>query len=145
MQALLFHLEDQNRISVETVIKGTLQLQYLGEDALSTNTDRLLAAAEMMATGEISEVEFARYSSLLGQKGAEMRSHVEVTMATIKGLWTIGSLTSVRQKATGIILRNLTRLQGADTRVVLDTVQTLNRNTFVDQYLKSWRTGHFLT
>ncbi len=144
MQALLFYLEDQNRISVEAVIKGTLQLQYLGEDALSTNADRLLAAAEMMATGEISEVEFARYSSLLGQKGAEMRSHVEVAMATIKGLWMIGPLTSVRQKATGIILRNLIRLQGEDTRVVLDTVQTLNRNPFADQYLNNWRTGHFL-
>tara|TARA_R100001377_G_scaffold82124_1_gene62186 strand:+ start:23 stop:3574 length:3552 start_codon:yes stop_codon:yes gene_type:complete len=144
MQALLFHLHAQNRISVEAVIKGTLQLQYLGEDSLSTGADRLLAAAEMMATGEISEIEFDRYSSLIGQKGAEMRSHIEVTMATIRGLWMIGALTSVRQKATGIILRNLIRFQGEDTRVVLDTIQTLNRNNFARQYLESWRTGHFL-
>ncbi len=145
MQALLFFLEGQKRISVEAVIRGTLQLQYLGEDALSTNTERLLAAAEMMTTGAFSEDDFTRYSSLLGQKGAEMRSHIEVAMATIEGLWTIGSLTSVREKSTGIILRNLTRLQGEDTRVVLDTVQTLNRNASVERYIRNWRVGHFLT
>jgi hypothetical protein len=145
IQALLFYLEDQNRISVESAIKATLQLQYLGEDALSTNTNRLLVAAEMMATGEMSDIEFARYSSLLGQKGAEMRSHIEVALATIKGLWTIGSRNSVRERATGIVLRNLTRLQGTDSRVVLDKIQTLNRNPFADQYIKNWRIGHFLT
>jgi hypothetical protein len=145
IQALLFYLEDQNRISVESAIKATLQLQYLGEDALSTNTNRLLVAGEMMATGEMSDIEFARYSSLLGQKGAEMRSHIEVALATIKGLWTIGSRNSVRERATGIVLRNLTRLQGTDSRVVLDKIQTLNRNSFADQYIKNWRIGHFLT
>lgn len=145
MQALLIHLEEQKLISVETVIIGTLQLQYLGEDALSTNADRLMAAAEMMASGEMSEDDFAKYSSLLGQKGADMRSHVEVTLATIQGIWTVPSLTAVREKATGIILRNLTRLQGTDARVVLDTIQTLNRNAFAGQYLRHWRVGHFLT
>ncbi|MCZ4258917.1 hypothetical protein SAMN04488117_11773 [Celeribacter baekdonensis] len=144
MQALLVHLEEQKRIPVEKVVRGTLELQYLGEDALSTNADRLLFAAEMMASGEITEDDFAKYSSLLGQKGAEIRSHVEVALATIRGLWTVGSLSAVRAKATGIILRNLTRLQGADARVVLDTIQTLNRNPSVGQYLQQWRVGHFL-
>lgn len=145
VQALLFHLEDHNRISVEDVVKGTIQLQHLGEDALSTNADSLLAAAEMMGAGEISEDEFARYSALLGQKGSEMRSHVQVAEATIRELWSIKSLVDVRERATGIILRNLTRLQGADSRVVLETVQTLNRNAYADQYIKNWRIGHFLT
>jgi hypothetical protein len=103
-----------------------------------------LTAAEMMASGEMSEDDFAKYSSLLGQKGADMRSHVEVALATIQRIWTVRSLTAVRERATGIILRNLTRLQGTDTRAVLDTIQALNRNAFAGQYLQLWRVGHFL-
>ncbi|OUR78422.1 hypothetical protein A9Q83_07770 [Alphaproteobacteria bacterium 46_93_T64] len=144
LQALLVYLEGQERISVETVVKGTLQLQNLGQDALSTNVYRFLMAAEMMADGEISEEEFSRYSSLLGQKGAEMASHIAVSVNIIKALWSTGSLTSVREKATGIVLQNLTRLQGENTRAVLDKVQTLPRNTAASQYISKWRVGHFL-
>lgn len=145
VQALLFHLEEQNRISVEDVVRGTLQLQHLGEDALSTSEGRLLAAAEMMGYGKISEDEFTNYSALLGQKGAAISSHVQVAEATIRGLWSFRSLVAVRERATGIILRNLIRLQGANWRIVLDSVQTLNRNVYADQYIKDWRKGHFLT
>lgn len=145
MQALLIHLEEQKRIPMEAVVKGTLQLQSLGEDALGTNSDRLFCAAEMTASGEISEDEFVRYSSILGQKGAEMRSHIEVVLLTIGRLWTNSSLNSVREKATSIILSNLIRLQGTDSRVVLDTVQTSSRNFEARQYIANWRVGHFLT
>jgi len=145
IQALLFHLEHTGKLPIQTVIKCTIQLCHIGEDALSTNSERILIAAEMLSLGELSEADFTIFCSLLGQPGADMRSHVEVTVSAIRGLWEIASLTSVREKTTGIILRSLTRYQGDDTRVVLDAVQTLLRNDRIRQYIARWRIGHFLT
>lgn len=145
LQALLFHLEDAEKIPIQTVIKSTIQLCHIGEEALSTNSERILAAAEMLSSGELSEAELTLFCSLLGQSGADMRSHVEVSVSAIRGLWDIRSLTRVREKTTSIILRSLTRFQGGDTRVVLDTVQTLVRDERIRQYIAGWRIGHFLT
>ena len=145
IQALLFHLEDTGKLPIQTVIKSTIQLCHIGEEALSTNSERILTAAEMLSSGELSEAEFTVFCSLLGQPGADIRSHVEVTVLAIRGLWEIGSLEPVREKTTGIILRSLTRFQRGDTRVVLDTVQTLLRDERIRRYIAGWRTGHFLT
>jgi hypothetical protein len=145
IQALLFHLEDTGKLPIQTVIKSTIQLCHIGEEALSTNSERILTAAEMLSSGELSEAEFTIFCSLLGQPGADIRSHVEVTVLAIRGLWEIGSLAPVREKTTGIILRSLTRFQRGDTRVVLDTVQTLLRDERIRRYIAGWRTGHFLT
>lgn len=144
IQALLFHLEEVNKLPIQVVVKSTVHLCELGEEALSTNTERVLAAAEMLASGELSDGEFALFCSLLGQSGADMRSHIEVAVGAITGLWSVGSLKTVRQKATSVILRNLIRHQGENARVVLDTVQTLARTSDIRHYIIGWRVGHFL-
>jgi cellulose synthase operon protein C len=145
IQALLFHLEETGKLPIQTVVKSTIQLCHIGEDALSTNSERIMTAAEMLSSGELSEAEFTLFCSLLGQSGADIRSHVEVTVSAIRGLWEISSITPVREKSTGIILRSLTRFQRGDTRVVLDTVQTLLRDERIRRYIAGWRIGHFLT
>lgn len=145
VQALLFHLERAGKLPIQAVIKSTIQLCQIGEENLSTNSERILIAAEMLSSGELSESEFTIFCSLLGQPGADMRSHIEVTVLAIRGLWEISSLRSVRERATGIILRSLTRFQGGDTRVVLDTVKALLRDDRVRRYVAGWRIGHFLT
>tara|TARA_B100001179_G_scaffold229607_1_gene215646 strand:+ start:1319 stop:4870 length:3552 start_codon:yes stop_codon:yes gene_type:complete len=145
IQAILFHLEDTGKLPIQTVITSTIQLCHIGEEALSTNSERILTAAEMLLSGELSEAEFTIFCSLLGQSGADIRSHVEVTVLAIRGLWEIGSLAPVREKTTGIILQSLTRFQRGDTRVVLDAVQTLLRDERIRRYIVGWRTGHFLT
>lgn len=145
IQALLFHLEHKGKLPIQTVIKSTIQLCHIGEEALSTNSERILIAAEMLSSGELSEAEFTIFCSLLGQPGADIRSHVEVTVSAIRGLWEITSLTSIREKTTGIILRSLTRFQGGDTRVILDTVQTRVCDDRIRRYIAGWRIGHFLT
>lgn len=145
IQALLFHLEETGKVSVQTVVKGTIQLCHIGEEALSTNSDRIVTAARMLSSGELSEADFIILCSLLGQSGADLRSHIEVTVSAIRQLWETRSLTPVREKATGIILRSLTRFQGGDTQVVLDTVQTLLRDERISVYIASWRVGHFIS
>ena len=69
IQALLFHLEEVNKLPIQVVVKSTVHLCELGEEALSTNTERVLAAAEMLASGELSDGEFALFCSLLGAVG----------------------------------------------------------------------------
>ena len=144
IQTLLFHLEAAEQLSIRTVIKSTIQLCNIGEQALSINAERIVTAAEMLLSDELSEAEIAVICSLLGQRGADMRSHVEVTVAAIRGLWEIRALTPVREKVTSIILRSLTRFQGDDARLVVDTVQTQLRDERIIQFIVRWRVGHFL-
>lgn len=144
IQALLFHLETAGRIDGQTVVRSTVQLCCMGEDTLSTNAEALLAAAGMLSSGKLSDEEFTIFCSLLGQKGADVPSHIDVSVSAIRALWAIRGLTSVSEKATSIVLRSLTRLQGSDTRVVLNTVQTLLRDERIRRYISGWRVGHFL-
>ncbi|WP_282039918.1 PIN domain-containing protein [Halomonas alimentaria] len=144
MQALLFHLHESGRIPTQSVVKGTIQLCYLGEEVLSTNSERLLCAAEMFNSGELSVEELEVMCSLLGQPGADMRSHLEVAVFTINKLWKLRNLSSVKERVTSVILRKLIRHQGSNSRVVLDAVQTLFCDGRIRQYISRWRVGHFL-
>ncbi len=144
IQAMLFHLEGTGHLEMREAINCTLQLQELGEHALSTSAEQILMAAEMLSKGELSEEGFTKYCSLLGQRDADMPSHIKVAVAAVEGLWGIGSESGIREKATSIILRSLTSLQGSDTYVVLDTVESLVRGYGVREYIEKWRVGHFL-
>ena len=144
IQALLFHLEEEQRIPPEKVVSATVQLIEAGEHALSINSSRLLIGARMLTTGELTEQEFQRLSSVLGQHGADMQSHIKVALEVINRLWRTGSVLSVRHRVTSIILRNLVRHQGGNSSVVMDTIQTSARMPDVKEYMALWRIGHFI-
>ena len=144
IQAMMFHLEGTGHLKMQDAIKCTLQLQGLGEEALSTNAERILMATEMLSRHELSKEEFGKYCSLLGQCGADMPSHIEVAVAAMQGLWKMELESGTRGKATSIILRKLTSLQGSSTYVVLDTVESLVRGFGIRDYIGKWRVGHFL-
>lgn len=144
LQALLYHLEEREKLPRSTVVSHTIHLCQVGEEALTTNADRLLAAAEMFAANDLTEQEFNAYCRLLGQAGAEMRSHASVALSAIIGLWKIKSLASVKEKSTSVILRNLTRLQGENTRPLLNAVHEVISDSRIRTYLAGWRKGHFL-
>ena len=113
------------------------------EKSLSVNSHRLQIGAEMLANGELSEDEFQSLCGLIGQPGAGMRSHINVALETIHGLWSTKSLIPVRQRVTSLLLRKLVRNQGENSRVVVDTIQTLARSREVKVYIECWRIGHF--
>lgn len=145
MQALLFHLEENGNLPVQTSVKSTILLCQIGETALSTNSERIITATKMFSSGEISEAEYKAFCSLLGQAGADMKSHVEVAVSAISALWDFRTLSPERERATSIILRCLVRLQEGNTRRVLDTVETILRGCDASRYIAGWRVGHFLT
>ncbi|UWP88440.1 PIN domain-containing protein [Aliiroseovarius crassostreae] len=144
IQALLFHLEEELLISPQKVVSASVQLLGAGEQALSINSFRLLIGAKMLISGELTEQEFQLLSSVIGQPGAEMASHIEVALEVIIGLWTIGSTLPIRHRATSIILRNLVRHQGGNSAVVMDTIQTRVKLLDIKEYMQNWRTGHFI-
>ncbi|MDA5635596.1 hypothetical protein PL640_20860 [Agrobacterium sp. ST15.16.024] len=144
IQALLFHLEDAGRIDTKMVVRSTIHLSGVGEEALSLNTTRLVAAVLMLSAGELDDAEFDLYCALLGQSGAEMRSHIPVAVSAIKEIWTRHTLTQYRGKATSVILRKLVRNQRENYKVVLDAVRRLVRDKDIVEYVDGWRTGHFL-
>ena len=144
IQALLFYLEEELLVSPQKVVSATVQLLGAGEHALSISSFRLLIGAEMLTSGELNEQEFQLLSSVIGQPGAEMASHIKVALEVINGLWKTGSTLPVRYRATSIILRNLVRHQGSNSAVVMDTIQTQAKLPDIREYLKNWRTGHFI-
>lgn len=144
IQALLFHLEEERLISPQKVVSATVHLLEAGEHALSISSFRLLIGAEMLSSGELTEQDFQLLSSVIGQPGAEMASHIKVALEVINGLWTTGSILPVRLRATSIILRNLVRHQGSNSAVVMDTIQTRAKLPDISEYMKNWRIGHFI-
>ncbi len=144
IQALLFHLEAAGRIPIHTTVKGTVQLCQLGQEALSINSERLLAGAEMLKSGEVTDKDFEILCSLLGQPGADMPSHVEVASWTIKGLWMVSDKSHFRERTTSTILRKLIRHQGSSSKIALDAIQALLPDGRIHEYIARWKIGHFI-
>lgn len=144
IQALLFHLEEVNKLPIQVVVKSTVYLCEVGEHALSITIRGVWAAAKMLASGELSDGEFELFCSPLGQSDANMETHICVAIDAIIGLWCTDSLKTVREKATSVILRNLIRYQGESARAVLDTVQKLVWYRDIENYIVGWRAGHFV-
>lgn len=145
LQALIHHLEEAEIISPEKVVSATLELIQIGEHALTTNSNRLLRAAKMWTSDELSEQEFGQFSSVLGQDGADLLTHWDVGLTAIRGLWHFEELMPVREKATSILLRHLLRIQHEGTLEILDALESHMRKPKLRDYLKNWRVGHFLT
>jgi len=144
LQALLFHLEEELLVTPQKVVSATIQLLNAGEHALSIRSFHLLIGAEMLSSGELSKQDFEMLSSVIGQPGAEMASHIEVALEVINRLWRTRSTLPVRHCATSIILRNLVRHQGSNSAMVMDTIQTKAKLGDIRQYMSNWRTGHFI-
>jgi tetratricopeptide (TPR) repeat protein len=144
IQALLFHLEEAGRIDTKMVVRCTIHLIGLGEETLSLNAHRLVTATLMLSTGELNDSEFDQYCALLGQPGAEMRSHIPVAVSAISEIWSRRTLIQYREKATSIILRKLIRNQSENYKEILDIIGRLVRNPNLIEYIRGWRKGHFL-
>lgn len=145
LQALLHHLEVEEKISPEKVVSSTLELIWIGEHALTTNSGRILHAAKMWVSGELTEQEFEKYCSILGQEGGNLMTHWDVGLTAIRGFWRFEELYPVKAKATGILLRNLTRLHPERIREILNTLEAHIGDAGLREYIRNWRIGHFLT
>lgn len=144
IQALIFHLEAEEKLSIKEVVKASLQLYYIGEATLSTNNHRILAAAEMLSTGELTQDEYNLFCTVIGQPGANLITHVRVATLVIQNLWEDRKFVLIRETATSIILRNLVRLQGENAQLVLNSLQAGVTNIYALTYISNWRLGHFL-
>ncbi len=144
LQALLFHLEEAGRIDIETVVRSTVHLSEVGEEALSLNSERLVTAVSMLSSGQLSDAEFETFCALVGQAGAEMRSHITAAASAIGEIWSRRSLSSYREKATSTILRKLIRNQGESYKDVLLIIRRMVNDRNITQYIEGWQRGHFL-
>lgn len=145
LQALIHHLETEEKISPEKVVTSTLELIRIGEHALTTNSGRLLRAVKMWASNELTEEEFSKFCSMLGQEGADLITHWDVGLTTIRGLWHYREFIKVRRKATSILLRSLSRMHTERVPEILDSLEAHVRDAGLREYINKWRIGHFLT
>src|SRR3546814_1209867 len=82
--------------------------------------------------------------STIGGREADARSHIHVVLGALEHFWLRREYRSVREQATGLLLRRLIAdLQ--DCRAILNTLLgVLNEHTDVYVYLTQWLTGHIL-
>ncbi|WP_085905967.1 PIN domain-containing protein [Kiloniella majae] len=146
LQALLFYLQKKGLISSQRLVKSTIYLCEIGQEALSIDVERLLAAVEMYKNEDISKYEFEIICSLIGQDGADIQSHFEVVSSTIDHLWhSRVDFFPVNKIATSIILRMMLRNQNYnDIDGILSKLQQLFRQSEISVYIYKWRIGHFL-
>ncbi|WP_425647896.1 PIN domain-containing protein [Agrobacterium leguminum] len=144
LQSLLFHLEEVGQLETEAVVRSTIHLVDVGEEALSLNSARLATAFGMLSSGELSTAEVDLFCSLLGQPGAEIRSHIPVAASAIVEIWSRTSLATDREKAASVILRMLLRNQTDRYKPVLYAVRRLVGHPQIADYIDGWQKGHFL-
>lgn len=144
LQALLFHLEEVGHIDTATVVRSTIHLTGVGEEALSLSVERLISAVSMLNCGELSDTEFDIFCSLIGQHGADMKSHIFVAVSAIIEIWSHSTPITNYKRATSTILRKLLRNQTDNYRELLDGIQRLVPDPQTIEYIKSWQKGHFL-
>lgn len=145
LQSLLFHLEEVGQLDTKLVVKSTIHLSEVGEEALSLNASRVVTAFDMLSSGDLSDEEVDLFCSLIGQAGAEMKSHVPVAVSAIVEIWSRSPLIVNREKAISIILRKLLRNQTASYKPLLQAIRRSVRNSEIADYIYSWQKGHFLT
>jgi len=145
LQALIQFLEEKRAIDAERTVTSTLELIAIGEHALTTNSARITIAAKMWATGNWSEQQFKEYCSILGQTGADFLSHWDVGFKSIRAFWNYKELSSIKEKATSLLLRNLMRIQPDVMGKILDAAEENLVDVYLREYLRNWRIGHFIT
>lgn len=144
IQSMLFHLEEVGQIDTATVVKSTIHLSGVGEEALSVTTGRLVAAFDMLSSGDLSYPDLELFCSLIGQAGAEMRSHVLVAASAILEIWSRNPKVVNREKATSMILQKLLRHQTTSYKPLLQAIRRQVRDPRISEYIHGWQKGHFL-
>ncbi|WP_417613403.1 PIN domain-containing protein [Owenweeksia hongkongensis] len=143
MQAVLFYLQSAEKISLEKLTEGTILLCSIGQQFLSVNPQCIVTAAELWSEGKISQWEFETIATTIGQRGANMDTHIPIAALTIEAIWVNKSLRSVRMRAASILLYSITRLQDANSLIVLNRIQRLVTWEEIQTYISQWRRGHF--
>jgi len=144
LQAMVFHLEENGRLSREKVVEITVSLIGIGEQALSISGSRLLVAMRMLKDNKISRQEIGALFSLVGQPGADLQSHLDVTALLLTIAWGDIRYVSVRATVSSIILNALIRHQGENSPAILSRLDDMIDNDWFSHYLEGWRKGHFI-
>lgn len=144
IQALIFHLEESGFISIDDVVRMTIQLSEVGEQALSVSSARIHRAAQLFASERMTEREFELICGLLGQSGAEYASHIPVAANALDEIWNDPTLISVRGVLIGVILRKLIRNSAGSYREILAALKKQIRRGFLHHHIEGWQAGHFL-
>ena len=144
LQALIFHLEENGSLSDEEAVEATIKLIEIGEQSLSVSGSRLIVAVKMLKDNVISLPKIKLLFSLVGQRGADLRSHLDVTVLLLSVVWGDIRYVHIRDKVSSLILNALVRHQGENSAKILDALRGMVKNNLFSKYLEVWRVGHFI-
>lgn len=104
----------------------------------------ILEAAKLVARNEMSRIEFSQLVRLIGTENANIRSHTLAAAVSLRTLWKVAEVRSVKEPLASEILRAITRFRSEDSAEVLDEIEAALDLPAAEAYLSSWRSGHFL-
>ncbi|MFZ1681902.1 MAG: hypothetical protein WAT70_12860 [Rhizobiaceae bacterium] len=108
------------------------------------SVDPAILEAAVPATGARVGEQFGHLVEYLGSKGADMKSHLNVTVAFLSSIWDRSTIGLAEMSATGLLLEKITRSTGGDTELLLRRVDGEVRDLRFREYLRHWVRGHFL-
>lgn len=138
LQPVLIYALANEFISTEKFLKAFIGLAHFRHDYLSATAPLLFEIFEIDTTENLDDFEVV--VDYLGTQNADVQSHFDVAIAFLAKLWKHDTSLKKR-KATGILLRKLTRLAAWED-ILIAIIQCGNRE--LNRYIAGWMKGHFL-
>jgi cellulose synthase operon protein C len=141
LQAALGSLLDSGGPESGRTIEAYIHLAARRHGHLTLNAEILREVYERCIVGRIGELE--TITEFLGNKAAEMFSHMRVAIRFVDGLWNAYHGDLKCQSATGIVIQQLIRNRPGDWGFWLAAF-FFSGNDALERYLIDWLCGHFL-
>lgn len=121
-----------------------VKLAWRRHSHLAVDAQDLFDAYEADATENL--LNFKSLAHFIGNKNAEMKSHLIVAIAFLERIWVDRSVetTLKKMKATGSLLDTLIRHTGVNWALALALITTSSGRT-LQHYINGWVEGHFLS
>jgi cellulose synthase operon protein C len=138
---------EQGRINEDTFVRWSADLVAAGHNYIGVSGLVLARALRLdAAIGETPGYLFKSLSRVIGGRNAEARSHILAVENCLRNLWSDYWMLPHRQRATGLLLRQVVRQRQDDYVLILQAVLHLCRNLpQLVEYIHSWAQGHFIS
>ncbi|USI73921.1 tetratricopeptide repeat protein [Sphingomonas morindae] len=145
LHAVLSEASARGRIGSTDFTQHTVDMIRAGHTHLGISGGMIALGIEQdcLQSGRLGDRARA-LAGRLGGKEAEPLSHLQAACEAIGQLWSTGSVRTVREPATGLILERLIR-EREDWRRLIGVVEGFASNIpGLQEYIRGWSRGHFL-
>jgi cellulose synthase operon protein C len=146
LQQVFLTALDRKSINLDMFIRWSANLIDAGHNYVGVSGASLARALQMdTEAGGAPGCLFTTLAKAIGGRKADPRSHLAACLGCLLGLWSDPETVLYRERATGLLLRQLVRERHDDYGIILQAVfRWVQSSPQLTKYVYSWMRGHFL-